>query len=106
MLRTPAGRVWVALVTLAYAHAALGVPRAHAQAPQPQTQTLPADYRVAPGDGIYMSVPQRTDLNRDLVVDASGNVTLPLIGKVPVRGMTDAELESRLLQALREYSSG
>jgi polysaccharide export outer membrane protein len=90
-------------VALTYTVAALGIPRARAQQPQVQQQALPADYRVGPGDSIFLSVPQRPDLNRELVVDADGKVTLPLIGKVQVRGLTDPEIESRLLQALREY---
>ena len=103
LVHSPAGRVGCAALAFVYATAVL-VPSPHAQAPTtPQTQALPADYRVGPGDSIFLSVPQRTDLNRDLVVDANGAVTLPLIGKVAVRGMTDAEIEVRLLQALREY---
>ncbi|HXV14559.1 MAG TPA: polysaccharide biosynthesis/export family protein, partial [Candidatus Krumholzibacteria bacterium] len=107
MVRTPVGRALVLLVAVTFANATLGVAGAVAQVQAPQTQTqqqaLPADYRVGPGDGIFLSVPQRSDLNRDLVVDANGNVNMPLIGRVLVRGMTDSEIESRLLQALREY---
>lgn len=103
-LATRPGRALCALVLLTYASAALGVPAAIAQTQQTQQQQgLPPDYRIGPGDSIFMSVPQRPDLNRDLVVDAAGNVNLPLIGKVSVRSMTDAEIEARLLQALREY---
>jgi len=101
-LRMPVGRALVALVVFTYAAAGVAAPRANAQQQQPQ-QSLPADYRVGPGDSIFMSVPQRPDLNRDLIVDAKGEVNLPLIGKVLVRGMTDSELEARLLQSLREY---
>jgi protein involved in polysaccharide export with SLBB domain len=103
MLHTPFGRAWVATVALTFTSAALGITPARAQTVQTPQQALPPDYRVGPGDSIFLSVPQRTDLNRDLVVDPSGSVNLPLIGKVQVKGMTDAELEARLLAALREY---
>lgn len=104
LLHSPFGRALCALVAIAYASAVLSVPGARAQTQtQPQQQTLPADYRVGPGDAIFLAVPQRPDLNRELLVDQAGNVTLPLIGKVLVRGMTDNEIEARLLQALREY---
>ena len=111
MLQTRAGRVLVAGVAFSYLSAALGVsaPRAQAtQQPQQQTQqsgtgALPADYRVGPGDHIFLSVPQRPDLNRELVVNDKGEVTLPLVGPVVVRGLTAAEIQGRLLQALREY---
>ncbi|HEU4930306.1 MAG TPA: polysaccharide biosynthesis/export family protein [Candidatus Krumholzibacteria bacterium] len=102
LVHSPAGRAGCAALAFVYASAVL-VPSPRAQAPAPTQQALPADYRVGPGDSIFLSVPQRPDLNRDLIVDANGAVTLPLIGKVTVRGMTDAEIETRLLQALREY---
>ncbi len=102
LTRTPVGRAMMLVLALVYANATVGIPGALAQTPQ-QPQGLPADYRVGPGDSIFLSVPQRPDLNRDLVVDANGNVNMPLIGRVLVRGMTDSEIESRLLQAMREY---
>lgn len=108
MLKTPAGRILVGLVSFTYMSAALGVgaPRAQVQQqqqPQNTAQALPADYRVGPGDHIFMSVPQRPDLNRELVVNERGEVNLPLVGAVPVRGLTSAEIQARLLQSLREY---
>jgi len=103
LVHSPAGRAGCAALAFVYASPVL-VPSPRAQAPAAtQQQALPADYRVGPSDGIFLSVPQRPDLNRDLIVDANGAVTLPLIGKVSVRGMTDQEIEARLLQALREY---
>lgn len=77
----------------------------HAPPPvaQPQTpQTTSPDYRVGAGDRIFLSVPQRPDLNRELLVDEDGAVTLPLIGEVQVGGLTAAEIESRLLLAIRD----
>lgn len=60
-------------------------------------------YRVGAGDNIFLSVPQRTDLNRKLVIKPDGSVTLPLIGDVRIGGLTVAEIQGRLLQALQEY---
>jgi polysaccharide export outer membrane protein len=59
-------------------------------------------YRVGVGDKIFMSVPQRSDLNRELIIKDNGNVELPLIGDVGVIGLTTQEIENRLYQALRE----
>jgi polysaccharide export outer membrane protein len=71
---------------------------------QPQTmQTPPVNYRIGAGDRIFLSVPQRTDLNRELVVDENGRVTLPLIGEIQVGGLTAQDLESRLLLSIRDY---
>jgi polysaccharide export outer membrane protein len=79
----------------------------HAQTAQPkpdnQGSQLGSDYRVGPGDHIYLSVPQRPDLNRQLAVGDDGNVNLPLVGNVSVRGLSKSEIEAKLLSSLREY---
>jgi polysaccharide export outer membrane protein len=103
LLDSRAGRVLVAAMVLTYATAALSPPVARAQVQQAQPSALGADYRVGPGDHIFLSVPQRPDLNRELVVSAQGEVNLPLVGGVLVRGMTADEIEARLLQSMREY---
>jgi polysaccharide export outer membrane protein len=104
LLESRSGRVLVAVVALTYATAALGPVPASAQVQQPQHGAAPAaDYRVGPGDHLFLSVPQRPDLNRELVVNPEGRVNMPLVGDVLVRGMTADEIEARLLQSLREY---
>lgn len=104
-MSTPAGRVLVVMVSLVYATAALSPGVAHAQSARPDNQTSPlgSEYRVGPGDHIYLSVPQRPDLNRQLAVGDDGNVNLPLVGNVAVRGLNKVEIEAKLLQSLREY---
>ena len=54
-----------------------------------------SDYRVGEGDRIFLSVPARPDLNRELVIEAGGIVNLPLIGDVPVAGLTVDEIEKK-----------
>jgi polysaccharide export outer membrane protein len=104
-MRSPFGRVVAGLVVVSYCHAALGVSYAGAQVQQTITQsaTPGAEYRVGPGDHLFLSVPQRQDLNRELVIDEHGAVTLPLVGDVVLTGLTKGEIETRLLQSLREY---
>jgi protein involved in polysaccharide export with SLBB domain len=104
-MRSPFGRVVAGLVVISYCHAALGVSYAGAQVQQTITQsaTPGAEYRVGPGDHLFLSVPQRQDLNRELVIDEHGAVTLPLVGDVVLTGLTKGEIETRLLQSLREY---
>ena len=100
-LTSPAGRVLVGLVAFTYTTTAVGL-----SYPRAQTQTnapLGPEYRVGPGDHIYLSVPQRPDLNRQLVVTPAGEVNLPLVGNVVVRGLNKVEIEAKLLQALREF---
>ena len=102
---TPAGRVTGLLVVFVYTTVSLGAGTALAQEAQGRIErsALGADYRVGPGDHIYLSVPQRPDLNRQLVVGEDGAVNLPLVGNVAVRGLNKVEIESKLLTSLREY---
>lgn len=104
-LSTPAGRVLVIAFSIVFTFAVVSPAPVHAQAgkSENQTGTSATDYRVGAGDHIYLSVPQRPDLNRQLAVGEDGNVNLPLVGNVNVRGLNKTEIETKLLQALREY---
>lgn len=104
-LSTPAGRVLVIAFSIVFTVVAVSPGTVHAQAgkSENQTGTSATDYRVGAGDHIYLSVPQRPDLNRQLAVGEDGNVNLPLVGNVNVRGLNKTEIETKLLQALREY---
>lgn len=90
-------RCLASFVILTFLSAVLQVPLAAAQ------DTLTSSYRVGPGDRVLLTVPQRPDLTRELVIAEDGTVTLPLIGGVSIGGMTSTEIEARMLQALREY---
>lgn len=68
-----------------------------------QQAELMEGYRVGQGDRIYLTVPQRPDLNRDLTIKEGGMVTLPLIGDVNVDGLTVPEIQRKLLEALQDY---
>jgi polysaccharide export outer membrane protein len=107
-LNTRTGRALVVGFSFVYLSAVINPGVVRAQTSQPAKTdsgagTLGADYRVGPGDHIYLSVPQRPDLNRQLTVGDDGNVNLPLVGNVQVKGLSRTEIESKLLQALREY---
>jgi polysaccharide export outer membrane protein len=63
------------------------------QAPDaPRAQTIGADYRIATGDLLNMTVFQVEALSKDYRVDLAGNVAVPLIGDVPAVGRTTDEL--------------
>jgi polysaccharide export outer membrane protein len=104
-MSTPAGRVLVIAVAFVFTSSVLSPGLVHAQTKTDNNQTaqLGSDYRVGPGDHIYLSVPQRPDLNRQLAVGDDGNVNLPLVGNVAVRGLSKPEIEAKLLSSLREY---
>lgn len=92
-----ARRCLAAVVGLLFLPAALNVPALA------QSTLAPNTYRVGPGDRLYLQVDQRPDLSRELVVDDNGAVSLPLIGKVDVGGLTVPEIQQRLLQSLKDY---
>src|SRR6266853_1427878 len=54
-----------------------------------------ADYVLGPGDQIGLIVPGLEDQYNEKVfrIDASGNVTLPLIGRIYASGLSAATLE-------------
>jgi polysaccharide biosynthesis/export protein len=51
------------------------------------------DYRITSQDILQVAVFQVKDLDRTVRVDGSGSVSLPLIGRVPVRGKTIAQAQ-------------
>jgi polysaccharide export outer membrane protein len=60
------------------------------------------DYRISPADVLEINVFQETDLKTILRVSTEGTIVFPLIGIVPVGGMTPQEaahaLQARLAQ--------
>jgi len=72
--------------------------------PAPQRQDLTAADRpalIGPLDTIQVEVFNVPDLSRELQVDASGRVSMPLIGTIDARGKTAAELATTIETALR-----
>lgn len=61
------------------------------------------DYRIGPSDKLKLSVFQVPDLSfNEIVVDASGNLQIPLVGSVRAAGLTPAELSVELQRLLGE----
>ena len=54
------------------------------------------DYRVGIGDVISVKAFQEEEISGDFPVESSGAITFPLLGSVPVAGMTPAEVSSTL----------
>lgn len=78
----------VALVlSLLYVSAALG---------QGAASPAVAGYRIGPKDLLDIRVFEVPELNIERRVSEEGTISLPLIGDVPVQGLTDVELADRL----------
>lgn len=64
-------------------------------------QILTEPYQLDSGDRLRLVVFGQTDLSASFTVDQSGLISVPLIGAVPARGFTTAQLEGTIAQKLR-----
>ena len=79
------------------ATAAAPVPaRPGAEAPE---AGAPTDYRIGPNDLLDIEVFGVSELKRQVRVNTTGHVSMPLIGLVPVAGMTAADAEALIALA-------
>lgn len=62
----------------------------------------PPVYRVAPGDRLNIIVFGQAELSGESMVDGANTVAVPLIGAVPVSGLSIKEIEQRIAQRLSE----
>ena len=58
------------------------------------------EYRIGPEDVVSINVFEAQELNREVRVSASGEISLPLLGSVRAAGMTPRELEFVLQELL------
>lgn len=86
----------------------LGMMAAPAVYPFQETQSLQInDYRVGPKDLLEITVFELPELNQTVRVSEDGSITLSLLGKVAVSGLTAQELEKRLASLLdKQYTKG
>ncbi|NWG00182.1 MAG: polysaccharide biosynthesis/export family protein [Thermoanaerobaculaceae bacterium] len=75
---------------------ALGVVLLLAAALPVAAQVISGGYRIGPQDLVEIRVFEVPELNIERRVSEEGTINLPLIGEVPVRGLTETELAERL----------
>jgi polysaccharide export outer membrane protein len=61
-----------------------------------------AEYLLGPGDVVRISVFQNPDLQLETRVSENGSITYPLIGNVPVGGLTLSAAEQRVAKMLKD----
>jgi polysaccharide export outer membrane protein len=71
------------------------------QTASPSPSTTPADYRVAARDQLAVQVYGHDDLTRTVRVSEQGTITLPLLGELPVAGLTIHEIEAKIEAGLK-----
>lgn len=68
---------------------------------------VPSDYPVSPGDEVLVTLWGSVDADLRLIVDRSGNVTIPRVGAIRVAGVRNSELtsviERRVSQVFRGF---
>jgi polysaccharide export outer membrane protein len=66
----------------------------------PKPSDFQQAYHIGPADVLTVNVFRVPNLSGDLEVDATGNITMPLLGPVPVQGKTNIEVASDLADRL------
>ena len=70
---------------------------------QQETESLPVlDYRIGAKDLLEIRVFELPELNQTVRVSEDGSITMSLLGRVEVAGLTAQELETRLASLLEE----
>jgi protein involved in polysaccharide export with SLBB domain len=62
-----------------------------------------SDYRLGSGDKIKLMVYGEDDISGDFEISGTGGLSLPLVGQIQAGGLTVAEFELSLTQALKTY---
>ena len=67
-----------------------------------RTNVQQDDYKIGAHDLLEIEVFRVDDFSRSVRVNSTGDITMPLIGKIHAAGMTNQELEAALSQKLNE----
>ncbi len=90
------------LPVLALALALSAAPLA-AEQPDPGASPPSPSFRVGPGDRLEILVWRDDYLSRETVVQPDGFLTFPLIGDLPVKGLTIPEVRTEITRRIREF---
>ena len=90
----------LARASLALALATGSLARAQEEPPPTAAPAVAFDYRIGPGDVLEIAVFDNNDLSRAPTVQTNGAIALPLLGEVPVSGLTVAEVKQKLTTLL------
>lgn len=75
--------------------------RQSAPAPAAVPSPPPAPYQVGVGDVLHVTTYQHEEISGDFTIESDGAITFPLLGRVPVTGLSQSEIGKRL-EALLE----
>ncbi|MBN1164967.1 MAG: SLBB domain-containing protein [Candidatus Krumholzibacteriota bacterium] len=60
------------------------------------------EIRLRRGDRLELTVPQRQEMGRQLIIDETGRISIPIIGDLTIEGMLLSEAEAFILRELRQ----
>ena len=60
------------------------------------------EYRMTPGDHVAIIVYNEPQLSGDFIVDDAGKLLMPLLGTVPIGGLTQAEAQKLIQDRLAD----
>lgn len=63
----------------------------------------PSIYQLRQGDAVMVSVWRQDALQKQVVVLPDGSITLPLVGRIEVVGLSTPEVEQRITEKLKVY---
>lgn len=70
----------------------------------PSPTTIDADYKIGPNDLLEVEVFGVSELKRTVRVNSTGHISMPLIGSVPVAGLTASDAQALIaLQYSKDY---
>ncbi|HMA75999.1 MAG TPA: polysaccharide biosynthesis/export family protein [Candidatus Krumholzibacteriaceae bacterium] len=69
------------------------------QVQQIQSQQI----RLRAGDKLELKVEERPQLDRQLQIDSNGEISIPVVGRIQLRGLRLIEAESTILEELQNY---
>jgi polysaccharide export outer membrane protein len=70
--------------------------------PQQEQEAFVKEYRIGPKDLLEITVFELPELNQTVRVSEDGSISLPLLGRVEIKGLTKEELEKKLVSLLEE----
>lgn len=69
---------------------------------QPQENVF-GEYRLGPGDSLFVNVLRFPDLTFQNTIDLQGNMLVPLVGALPLQGLTVAQAREQIRAALDRF---
>jgi polysaccharide export outer membrane protein len=66
-------------------------------------QGVEQEYRLGSGDKLKITVFGEKELSGNFELDGTGNISMPLIGKIPAKKSSVPQLEVRIVEKLRKY---